>query len=361
MNIKQQLLLLLTLCLFYLIPNTVHAQCKPTITGDTILCPNAGGTISTTQTYATYQWYKRSFSGSTASPVSGATQQQLNLTNADALNYFSVVVTQGACTDTSREVLIDQWAFLLPTVATVGEFQSNAGQTVVCEGDSAYFVMQMPYKQSITWFYNNSPISGTGANNDSILLKKTGNYTVEGAPSVCPNYIQPLGLTLNVLIVPTDTPQITQNGGQLEINNPSNWSSIQWFLNGNSISGATGPTYTPTANGVYTVQGINSNNCDALSNGFNYTISNIHPIPEQGLPFKIFPNPFQTTTTIQLHQTYEQIELRLFNAMGQEVAYQTQQNTAQLKLKGQQLPQGIYHFQLLLNQNNSFSGKIIVQ
>jgi hypothetical protein len=193
----KKLLLLFTVLTSF---NSV-AQCtfEPTITGDTMLCPNASG-ILTTQVYDSYQWYKRPFSG-TAQPIPGATSQTLNVDYFnDAGFYFSVEATDSGCTEMSPEVLVDGWVFLLPTVQTTGDFTIGPnGETIVCIGDTAYFMLMQPYTTNITWYESGNVIPG--ATSPVFLVTTPGSYTVQGAPQICPQFIQQLGVTLDVLVI----------------------------------------------------------------------------------------------------------------------------------------------------------------
>jgi len=171
----------------------------PTVSGDVMLCPDEQGTLST-QIYDSYQWFKREFFG-TAQPVAGATSQTLAIDQFnDAGYYFSVEVTDSNCTERSAEVLVDSWVFLLPVVETTGDFTTGInGETIICEGDTAYYTLLQPYETNITWYKDGSPLAGATGN--TLAVTDSGNYSVEGAPAVCPNFIQQLGATLEVQVV----------------------------------------------------------------------------------------------------------------------------------------------------------------
>jgi Secretion system C-terminal sorting domain len=180
-------------------PTIVFAQCAhdPRVTGDTLLCPNATGVL-TTQAADAYQWNSRPFGGITISPVSGATSQSLPIGPNDLLFYFSVDVTLAGCTEQSPEVLVDGWLFLLPYVSSTGDFMIGGnGESIICVGDTMYFTMGAPYDTLITWYLNGNPIPG----NDSttLIVTQAGTYTAQGAPRICPTYLQPLGVNLVVL------------------------------------------------------------------------------------------------------------------------------------------------------------------
>ncbi|MBX2827842.1 MAG: T9SS type A sorting domain-containing protein [Flavobacteriaceae bacterium] len=178
----------------------VSAQCSfdPIIEGDIFFCPfqEEGELFSTIDNADAYQWFSRPFSGGSEMPISGATNNSLAVFNADILTYYSVDVTVDGCTERSPEVLLDQWVFLLPSVIATGDFIFDAGTYLICEGDSMFLALNNPYDTNITWFRDGSPIPDE--TDQTLEITTPGSYTVSGAPSVCPDYIQPLGLSLDV-------------------------------------------------------------------------------------------------------------------------------------------------------------------
>lgn len=177
------------------------AQLNPTISGDTMLCPEGTGLLST-QMFDSYQWYQRYYgTGTTTFILDGETSQTLSLNYYDhTASYFTVEVTQGANTELSQEFFVDGWAFLPPTVMTSGNFQTGPnGETILCEGDSAYFELMMPYDTNIIWYESGNPIDGE--TNMVFTATEAGSYTVSGAPSICPNWNQNLGVTLEVEVI----------------------------------------------------------------------------------------------------------------------------------------------------------------
>ena len=203
----------LKICLYFVFLSTfLQAQCDfdPSIEGDTLLCPESTGLLST-QTYESYQWYRRFLLDEEPELIVGATAQSLEI---DAFNdpayFFSVEVTLDNCTERSPEILVDGLAFLPPTVLHTGEFTNNDATFIICEGDTLFNTLQAPYDTLIQWFRNNEPIPE--ANDPILAITTNGSYTVEGAPSACPDFIQILGVNINVLVDPncitsTDTPE----------------------------------------------------------------------------------------------------------------------------------------------------------
>lgn len=222
--------LLFTAAMLLIASFTGHAQCSftPTITPNgLIMCPTDPDTLWT-QPYDSYQWYRG------GQPIPGATQQYY-VTDyiQDAGYYFKVEATQSACTEMSDSVLVDGWAFLPPFVISYGDMSLCTGQT-----DSVIFEIGQPYTTNIQWFNNGVPIPG--AHNDSLVVYGPGIYTVEGSPSVCPNYVASLGVPLDVGYYYT-TPLITPTSVNLcsgtsdTLSSPDFATTYQWYKDGQLV------------------------------------------------------------------------------------------------------------------------------
>jgi Secretion system C-terminal sorting domain len=181
------------------------AQCtfNPTVVGDSLLCPG-DTTVFSTQEYDSYQWYRRVYPDGTPTAITGATQQTLTLGEADLLYYYWVEATDQGCTEASPEKLLDGYVFLLPFVVHSGnyEFDPDLEAFKICEGDTMF--LQFNYGSNVTWFKNGEPIPDeTGT---LLAITEPGAYTVEGAPGTCPNFIQSLGLIIDVVVVNCTSP-----------------------------------------------------------------------------------------------------------------------------------------------------------
>ncbi len=173
---------------------------KPTITGDTLLCPDSKSTLQTQAGYDSYQWYKRWYGTNKKKPVEDATTNTLTVSSSrDASAYFSVEVTKKNDTLDSKEVFVDAYVFASPTVLSGGDFINGAGYFMLNKGDTGTFTLMQPYDTNITWSKNGKAI--TGETNVTLNVTTGGNYTVQGAPSVCPNFIQNPGVILQVQLI----------------------------------------------------------------------------------------------------------------------------------------------------------------
>lgn len=193
---------------------------KPKITGDTLLCPNSKGVLQTDAGYDTYQWYRKWFGTNVKKPIAGATTNSLTLHSGhDIPAYYSVEVTKNGDTATSKEQLVDGYVFATPSVLSGGDFINGPGYFKLNQGDTGIFTLLLPYDTNITWFKNDKPIAG--ANEPTLNVTTGGNYTVAGAPSVCPNYLQSLGLELSVKLITAsasaDAVKAQLSGGNIKL------------------------------------------------------------------------------------------------------------------------------------------------
>jgi hypothetical protein len=176
----------------------------PFIVGDSLLCPNGTGTVST-QLFDSYQWYRRYFGATDATPIPGATGQSLVMDYSSyAASFLSVEVTLGDSTYLSEEFLVDGLLFLPPVVQTTGTYSvGSSGELLLCPGDTIFLTLLPPYTTNITWFEDGQAIPG--ANETTLAITSPGTYTVEGAPELCPDYRSGLGLFLTVVPCVSDS------------------------------------------------------------------------------------------------------------------------------------------------------------
>ena len=115
----------------------------------------------------------------------------------------------------------------------------------------------------------------------SQVLTTSGTYSETFTNAVgCDSVVD---LTLNVKVKPIVS--ITLVGDELVA---TEGDTYQWFLNGDTIPGATDRNYTPTENGVYKVIMTAFNGC---SDGNNYTILNVSITEVNNVKLVIAPNP----------------------------------------------------------------------
>jgi hypothetical protein len=315
------------------------AQCPftPTINeAPPILCPDEA-LLLTTQVYDAYQWYQD------GNPIPGANGISFQV---DYFNHsgssFAVEATLDGCTTIGPSILVDGWAFLPPFVISEGDdpiFIGPFGEPTYCEGAFVQFTLGMPYTENIQWTLNGAPIPG--ATSSVLVVTETGSYHVSGAPSVCPESISQLGLTLDVTFQPPTQPVIQANDTELCATPAGN--VYQWYLNGNAIIGADDPCFEISEPGVYTVFVDYGLGCQVISEPYLSTGVTAHLGAK---PWSLYPSPSTGLLTVLWDDvlpmgTYWSVT----DAAGREVrgGFMPAQGPLQLDLTD--LPRGTYVFQ----------------
>jgi hypothetical protein len=319
---------------------------SPTITpNNLILCPNESDTLWTQQ-FGTYQWYKD------GTLIPGGTNQFLVVDAfSDAGSQFHVEVSQGNCTGTSSQVLVDGWVFLLPYVISEGTFTVGPnGEMLMCPGDTAYLILGQPYDTNIQWTESGNIIPG--ANNDTLMVTQSGNYHVSGAPSTCPNYIQNLGVTIEVIVQGPAEPVITYSGPGLETQ--PGFASYQWYLNGNP-AGTNTNTFPSPGPGMYTVIVTDVQGCTAESQPFI-----ISSIIENSISGIVNVNYNSTTSTLHISRSKSTAETEIFvvDVLGRRVVDEKmQKGVSEMEINLNHIKPGIY----LVNLSEGGSVKFFVE
>ncbi|KFE98476.1 secretion protein [Chryseobacterium formosense] len=215
-----------------LLLNLLHlnAQCNPTVTSPrlgtmfpdkVVFCNTETETLTVSQTYSSYQWYKQEWDWQTPNTnpwvaVSGATSQSLTINGTtDMLYYFKVQVSEGDCTAESAPILADGYAYGLPFMIanfTPGTFEETApGEYNVCDGASVQLENGFPVLYgNHTWFKcipssnppsPNEPCAIPGANGDVYQATTSGQFGFYACTEYCPDQCEMLSsfafITLN--------------------------------------------------------------------------------------------------------------------------------------------------------------------
>lgn len=90
----------------------------------------------------------------------------------------------------------------------------------------------------------------------------------------------------------------------------------------------------------------------------SYSVLGINEI-NQTTGIHVFPNPFTSVVNIQLDPGNTLLSFVLYNSIGNKVITNVNINGNSIFIKGDMLPSGIYFYNLMLNKNDNFSGKLI--
>ena len=147
---------------------------------------------------------------------------------------------------------------------------------------------------------------------------------------------------------------ITANGAVLTSNYTS---GNQWYLNGNSIPGATMPTYTAVQTGNYALVVTTNNGCTSTSAIYSFINTGIEILSENNA-VAVFPNPNTGKFILKIGNGLGQMSkgsLEIFNLLGELISvFPIQQMTTEIDILTQ--PKGIYFVKI-----SSAKGKQVVR
>jgi PKD repeat protein len=147
-------------------------------------------------------------------------------------------------------------------------------------------------------------------------------------------------ITLNVVALPA-APVISYDGNSNTLST-SDGSSVDWYYNGVLIAGSNGPTYMPSANGVYSAAALNGSCASPVSNLLDVIIESVD---ELNRLVGIYPNPVSNELTIHVVNATP-FKYVVFSAIG-EVVISGNSNSSFERLNVSSLAQGVYTLQVL--------------
>ena len=119
-------------------------------------------------------------------------------------------------------------------------------------------------------------------------------------------------------------------------------------------------TTQPDAFGIPRTFGNHVTLVIARSEFLNNDLTSIPQSLKKSSGFTVYPNPGDHTITLDLEQSFIIKELKLVNAIGNEVPISCQKNGSNVKITIDHLPNGIYFLQLLTQYNSWEVEKILI-
>lgn len=122
------------------------------------------------------------------------------------------------------------------------------------------------------------------------------------------------------------------------------YDAYQWFRDGAPIPGANDPVYVPVESGSYTVEVEDENQCNGISDPFEFVINSLAEKVGKDLEWRVFPNP--ATDRVQIrYSSSTPASAELFNSLGERLmSKELSGGTASFLLNN--LPDGIYWIRL---------------
>ena len=202
-----------------------------------------------------------------------------------------------------------------------GSFQDSAlfGTTLLTsQGKPSMFVAKFDDTGAVVWA--NKANGPAGVRGEGIAVDAGGNSYITG--------LGVNGTTFGTISITTNTiggffvaklnsckepkPVIVKAGNTLSVSGI--FPAYQWYRNGNSLPGATSPTYTITQAGSYYVGVTDSTGCSGKSDLLPVTTGVEAPEQEQGIA--VYPNPIQKTVYLRFSSAVPRT-ICFTNIMGQ--------------------------------------------
>lgn len=136
--------------------------------------------------------------------------------------------------------------------------------------------------------------SHAGFYNGCLQYQRNFQFVFRLDDNFCPAH----GVNVKSVNVFVTGPEVYTVGNSLAVSYPG--VSLQWYLNGVPIPGATDTIFTPLQNGIYTVLATTSSGCSMLSNPVNRVLSGQQEIFSNESSFTVFPNPGMSNSVINV-------------------------------------------------------------
>jgi hypothetical protein len=133
-----------------------------------------------------------------------------------------------------------------------------------------------------------------GFNNGCLQHQRTFHFIFRANDNFCPAN----GVRYKNVIVDVSGPLVYQVGNDLAVSYPG--VSIQWYLNGAPIPGATDTLITPTQSGVYTVMATTGSGCQMVSNCISRVMSGLNDNQLQEKGIYLYPNPVSSVNQLNV-------------------------------------------------------------
>jgi hypothetical protein len=246
------------------------------------------------------------------------------------------VTDSNSCSDTASITIVMSTTLTISVSASANPVCSGTSIILTASGASGYL-------------WDNS--LGT-SNPVTVIPVSSATYMVTGTSPGCTGTGS---ITVDVDSVPP-VPAISKIDLVLM---SSSATANQWFLNGDSIPGATSQFYTVTQNGFYTVEVTNIDGCSSTSTAFSVTDVGIN-VYNTADYFNIYPNPAKGLFSVVISGPDCYADIEIYNSTGGLVYSRNAVNAVTtVDLSGS--ARGLYMVKVISNHQTISTLKIMMQ
>jgi hypothetical protein len=281
------------------------------------------------------------------------------------LNNSSISVTFDTVATSHVTEVIDIIVFPRPPVPVL-TFASDS----ICVGDSTLVTISPSLTgYSYSWYLNDTTELLTA--DSAIYAKQAGTYKVKitNLETGCTEWSTASAALAVGQAAPSNVNIIyNATNNQLFVSPfPSTGFAVEWYYNGNLVTGQSGKFLTNLGNGDYDayLYNINYPGCRTAANQFNLNVSSVHDLVNPIEDFSVFPNPNTGKFAVKFSTvTGTDVKVNVQNTVGQ-VVYSTtitgqQPDVFTHEVDLSQLGKGVYIVNLQAN-GQQVNKRVVVQ
>jgi PKD repeat protein len=338
---------------------SVSTDCGTTFQRVMVLGENGTGIFATG--YTSTSTFAPSSSDDWCSGPVGSECKVIDLT--PFVGYASVVVKFEAFNSYSNNLYLDNINITGSPLTTAPAVQITSSATSICQGNNVTFTdMSAPAVTSRQWtFAGGSP--STSVNSSEIV-----NYNTTGTWDVTLEAVNGFGsstqtFTGYITVYPQPAQQnIQQNGGLLSVTLQTG-ETVQWYRNGNFISGANQPSYQVTQIGNYKARITSLQGCYMFTDEVTVNPTGIEEREFESNSMFVFPNPASDEVYVFLENMVTQsTQVEITDLAGKTVAsYTILPGDQKILINVAHLPQGAYMISLKGKKYTKATGLLIAR
>ena len=226
---------------------------------------------------------------------------------------------------------------------------------LLCHGDSdgtvdVSITGGSPSSNGYTYLWSNNEISEDISNltagsytvtvTDSLFCESSKTFTVTQPDELEVTIVETSPFVLELSTVTGGTPGYTYT----------------WNESGNNVG--TGASYVVSANGTYSLEATDANNCTSTSNSITYNVASV--INGEEVSFRVYPNPFREEATVDFGYTVKEATISIVDIYGKLIEQYELTNANSFVITNKNKASGVYFMKMETESENIFV-KLIVK